>query len=311
MRRLLAVCALAVIGFAASRSSFVDLMQRGAEQGRQAGWDLLIGDVHHSPPGIGSTVLLDYSERAKALALAPAPRPISGGSCRINWKQSAQGDRGYMALTLNSLCINDVDFYDDHGTEYVVYSVWNPFVSLTDRCFRVKAPPKTDPPTLVRLNYSFTYDVRGADSTSAHKQRVELLEQDNPELDPNGPHSHISVSVVSGAEVGLWADGVWTPLQTKVVADEAWAPACTLIWAFTWSIVPKCWGDYGKYALWLDDLTFCNKVIDASTLYRRNWRSTPAPGFWVEGTKTGTIGLWGPSYDTTLEVKQACQPPSS
>jgi hypothetical protein len=305
MRRLLAMCAVAVVALSIGRTSVVDMMQRGLESGRQAGWDLLVGDLPPARLNIGSTVLLDGTKTARSLPKHSVPKysvpkASPGGACAINWKQSSQAGRGSFALTLNGMGISDVALVNDQGAQYVIYSVWNPFVQLTDRYIRVKAPPETEPPTLVRLNYAFTYEMshaKGAGSFDASKYERELSERENIELERDGPHSHITVSVVSGAEVGLWEEGRWTPLETSIVVDKAWAPGCTLMWGFTWSIEPRCWGNFGKYALWLDHMTFCGKTMDASTLYRRMWNARPAPGFWVEGTSTGTVGVWGPSAD--------------
>lgn len=314
MRRVLVVCAVAVLALAAGRSSVVGLMQHAVESGKQAGWDLLVGDLPPARLNLSSSVLLNCTEPAESRAKPLVPKTPPGGSCGINWKLSSQAGRGSFTLTLNSMGISDVALYNEHGSQYVIYSVWNPCVQLTDRHFRVKAPPETEPPTVVRLNYAFTYEMPHADATGPwepSEYEVALMERENIELQRDGPHTHVTVTSVSGAEVGLWDERQWTPLDTKIIVDKAWSPGCPAMWGFTWSIEPRCWGNYGKYALWLDDLVFCGKTVDASTLYRRMWNAKPAPGFWVEGTSNGTVGVWGPSADIESQEEQSCQLPSS
>ncbi|MHB8995398.1 MAG: hypothetical protein ACYC63_09140 [Armatimonadota bacterium] len=314
MRRVLVICAVAVVALAAGRSSVVGVLQRGLESGRQAGWDLLVGDLPPARLNLCYSVVLDGLKLAESRAKPPVPKAPPGGSCGINWKQSSQAGRGSFTLTLNSMGISDVALCNEHGSQYVIYSVWNPFVQLTDRHFRVKAPPETEPPTLVKLDYAFTYEMphaEGAGPFDPSDYEMELRKRENIELKRDGPHTHVTVSAVSGAEVGLWDEGQWTPLDTAVIVDKAWSPGCPAMWGFTWSIEPRCWGNYGKYALWLDDLMSCGKTVDASTLYRRMWNAEPAPGFWVEGTSTGTVGVWGPSASLESQKDQPCQPPSS
>ena len=249
MRRVLVICAVAVVALAAGRTSVVGVLQRGLESGRQAGWDLLVGDLPPARLNIGSSVLLNCTELAKSRAKSLGPKPSPGGSCGINWKQSSQAGRGSFTLTLNGMGISDVALCNDHGSQYVIYAVWNPFVELTDRYIRVKAPPETELPTVVKLNYAFTYEMphaKGARPFDFSEYEIELRKRENIELERDGPHSHVTVSVVSGAEVGLWDAERWTPLDTAVIVDKAWAPGCILTWGYTWSVEPRCWGDYGK-----------------------------------------------------------------